>query len=188
MVGAARRAKLRDVRSDATLIRMSGSGRAYHPPRSARAELGELVHEANAPTVRRMALVFVIVCSWLGPTRRTGHHRQGHALRVDVLAEKAGCSVREVERYLAVLRSAGILRCWQPPSSSGLPKGNRSGHCFNLYELTCEQLPPELERELAGFHRSWWPRRGRLAPVAGDAALSDGAAIARALRARAAPS
>ncbi len=193
VVGAARRAKLRDIRAPQSLIRTAKSGRAYLPPTSARAELGELVHDANADIVRNIATLFVLICSWLGPTGKTGHDRQKHFLRVDVLAEKLAactpsgkCSVREVERYLTVLRSAGVLACWQPPSSSGLPKGKFSGRCFNLYTLVGD-IPPELERELADFHRVWWPRRAAAALVPPGKPL-DALSIASALKARAAPS
>jgi len=197
VVRAARCAKLREVHAPRELIRITRSGRAHAPPRTARVELGSVVHDANALHVRRLALMAVHILGWLGPAGRTGHERQGARLRVDVLAQR--CALRdkpldrkEVQRYLAVLRSAGILSAWQPPAydehgvRNTLPVGP-SGHCFNFYELAGD-VPPELERALASFHRLWWPRRVALGPLVPKGGPTDAAAIAAALRARAAPS
>lgn len=182
-VDVMRRVVLRDVRAPREAYKPArDTGKLFAPPRSARVELGELVHDANAPTVRRAAQLFVLICSWLGPKGRTGHRKQGHRLNVPELARRVGLEdPREVERYLAVFRSAGLLVVWQPPASSGNAKGNISGHCFNLYELP--EIPPELERHLAAFHHAWWPRRAR-APLIARGAPTDAAAIARALRER----
>jgi hypothetical protein len=197
VVRAACGAKLRDVRAPRELIRITRTGRAHAPPRTARVEIGRSpVHDANARCVRRLALMLVHVLGWLGPAGRTGHARQAARLRVDVLADKCALGGRpldrkEIQRYLAVLRSAGILSAWQPPAydengvRNTLPVGP-SGHCFNFYELTGD-VPPELERALASFHRLWWPRRVA-APLVPKGAPVDGAGIAAALRARKAPS
>lgn len=160
-IRALSRVKLREVRADDSKIPSA-----------------PYVHDENAPHIRRAAIVLVLICQWLGPTGRTGHRAQGSRLRVDVLADRAGVSIREIERYLAVLRQAGILKNWQPPKSSGLPAGI-SGHCFNLYELVAG-IPKALEAHLARFHRAWWPRR---ATVEIKGAV-DAAAIAAAIRAR----
>lgn len=114
------------------------------------------MHDANAEVVRRMARTFVLIASWIGPNGRTGHKLQGHRLNVSHLASRIGVDAREIDRYLAVFRSAGLLTCWQPPTTSDAPKGNKSGHCFNLYELP--NVPAELVALLASFHRAWWPR------------------------------
>lgn len=190
-------AKLREVRAPReVLIRITRKGRPHHfaPPRSARVQLGRApVHGANADHVRRMALMLVHVLSWLGPDGRTGHHRQEARLRVDVLRAKCGLEDRrEVQRYLAVFRSAGILQAWQPPAYDENGVRNQcpvgpSGHCFNFYELAGD-VPPELERALASFHRSWWPRRAALAPLLPKGAPIGPEQILRALRAREAPS
>lgn len=162
------RAKLREIRADDVPVTAA-----------------PYVHDLNAPHIRRAAIVLVLICQWFGPSGRTGHRAQGSRLRVDVLADRAGVSVREIERYLAVFRQAGILKNWQPPKSSGLPSGI-SGHCYALYELAAG-IPRELERHLARFHRAWWPRRAPLAAPEGQA-LTDAASIAAALKARALPS
>lgn len=148
---------VRDVRAPAELVRTAPNGKRWAPARTAVATLEQhQVHDPNSPTVRNMARVLTLVCSWLGPNKRTGHALQGHWLNVEHLAKRVGLEVKEVERYLAIFRSQRLLLSWQPPSSSGAPKGNRSGHAFNLYELA--SLPPELERHLKAFHRSWWPK------------------------------
>lgn len=198
-------AKLREVRAPReALIRITRKGRPHHfaRPGTARVQLSRApVHDANKLHVRRAVLMLVHILGWLGPAGRTGHKGQGARLRVDMLAER--CALRErpldrkeVQRYLAVFRSAGILRAWQPPAydengvRNDLPVGP-SGHCFNFYELAWDEMPAELERALASFHRRWWPRRARvaaLAPAMPRGVELDGAAIAAALRARASPS
>lgn len=187
VIDVARRAVLRDVRAPREAYKPArDTGELYAPPRSARAELGEIVHGPNAPCVRRAALLYTWICSWLGPRGRTGHAKQEHRLNVGALAAKVGLEdPREVERYLAVFRQAGLLRAWQPPRSSGLPYGRLSGHCFSLYEL---DVPPELEKHLARFHHAWWPRRGAALAPEGGGAFSDASQIAAALRRREAPS
>ena len=147
MIDAGRRAKLRAI---------GGGDRAV--PRSATCTLEPApLHAADSDPVRRLARLTLLICSWIGPKGRTGRPEQGHRLNTRWLALRLGCSVREVERYLTVLRSSGLIQTWQPPTSSGCPKGNISGHCFNLFELVGE-IPPELERHLAAFHRAWWPK------------------------------
>lgn len=174
LIRAATRVKLREIRSEVRKERVNADGviTLWAPPRTARATF-ELkpIREANSLCVRRMALVWCQLASWLGPNGRTGHRAQGHRLNVAELAKRAGSldrplSVREVERYLAAFESAGLIKRWQPPKSSGAPKGTRSGHCFNLYALPAGKLPPQLEKQLQRFHAAWWPRAARAEPAA----------------------
>lgn len=187
LVDRVRRATLRDIRAPREAWKPTKKGGEYAPPRSTIVEFsGDYVHGANSPVVRRAAQLFALIASWCGPDGRTGHHKQGHSLNLRYLADKLGLEdPREVQRYLAVLRAAGLVAVWQPPDSSGCMKGNLSGHCFNLYEI---ELSPELERALAAFHRSWWPRRATLAPLDGSARFTGPDAIVAALRERKAPS
>lgn len=121
----------------------------------------------NAPDVRRVAMLLVLICSWMRPRdvrgrpgKRTGHHGQAAALSMSAIGRRLALpgedrerlGEREIERYLALLRTAGILRNWQPPASSKNDKGHLSGHCFQLYELP--EMPRELQQALASWHRA----------------------------------
>lgn len=149
---AASSAELRGVRSE--VRKPSRAGRLYAPPRTARATFGRARRGRDTPELARQALAFLLVLSWMRPsTKRTGSYRQqarlwlGKARDLEEgenpggLAGRCGLSVRELQRYFAVWRSAGLLGSWQPPQSSGCAKG-KSGHCFNLYEL---QVPMPVE-------------------------------------------
>lgn len=175
---AAGAAELRDVRSE--VRKPSRTGRLFAPPRTARATFRRARPARDTRETTRQALAFLLVLSWMRPsTKRTGSYRQqarlwlGKARELERgenpggLAGRCGVSVRELQRYFAVWRSAGLVGSWQPPQSSGLAKG-KSGHCFNLYELQVP-MPPEAVERLKRYDRAA-PATGAAAPVSSLAA------------------
>lgn len=183
---AARAASLRLVRATEHLGARRG-------PLSARATFADRpVKPDNAPDIRKQAFALLLVLGWMRPGgRRTGHPTQGHALNMKAIAGRTGVSVRELERYLVVWADAGLLKRWQPPASSNAPKGNLSGHCFNLFELV-DEMPDELRAELERWHGT--SRRATrqaltTAPTARAALpdVTDGADVLAYLRARPPP-
>lgn len=140
------------------------------------------IKDANAPDVRRQARLLLEICGWLRPwkergSRRTGHEGQEHKLNKRNLSARLGVSTKEIERYLTVMEDAGVVRRWQPPADSGMPKGNISGHCFSVYELVGE-MPAPLRLELEGWHgRAQQIERAEVAaqavaPAKGDARMA----------------
>lgn len=129
--------------------------------------------DPNAPDVRRLSRLVLEICSWLRPWKqrngqRTGHEGQLHKLNKRNLSARLGVCTKEVERYLNVLEEGGIIRRWQPPASSGMPRGNISGHCFSVYELVGE-MPAPLRLELEHWHgRAGKLERAELAALAVD--------------------
>lgn len=83
------------------------------------------------------------------------------------LAGYLGVSIRTVERYLAVLEAAGILKAWQPPLGEvdKLPKSMRG----DVYAYQIYQWIGDLPRVLRG-HLERWYGRGKAAKSAPSAA------------------
>jgi len=110
----------------------------------------EQVRPTTELCVRRMVLLVLMILEklppkgdriisrqlWLGPHTGPGVGES--------LAARLGCSVREIERYLVVLRQAGVLTAYQPPDGV-MPDEyvGRSGKPFNIYRL-CGEMPREL--------------------------------------------
>ena len=154
-----------------------GTGEGLRPSRekrhqgSARVEFApEAVRPSNHVVVQRMAILLLMVLEhlpkcgskimtqklWLGPHVGPG---VGNSL-----AARLGCSVREIERYLVVLRQAQVLRTWQPPAEKVANKrlvGRRSGRAYN-----CWQLIGELPRELLARLRPAFSAGARAADAA----------------------
>ena len=127
------------------------TGRAYAVPRSTLARVSPYpIKGANSLDVRRMALALTLILACIRPGARRVNPRAYELLNVKTLAWRVGVSERELDRYLAIFRMAGILKAWQPPGESGCHKGS-SGHCFALYEMLEEQ-PPELRSELEAYY------------------------------------
>lgn len=138
--------------------RRNKRGHRYPGPRTAIASFASRpLCDANAPHVRRQARALVYMLGWMRQDRRgnwvTGHPAQGHRLCMSALALACGVGVREVERFLAVLESGGLIHRWQPPTSSDAPKGNLSGHCFQMYALKGD-APRALVEALTRWHGS----------------------------------
>jgi hypothetical protein len=71
------------------------------------------------------------------------------------LASKLNRCPRQIQRYMAIARSAGILDNLQPPRhtvSDPRLKGRRSGHAYAMYTLT-GAVPRELAVRLARHYR-----------------------------------
>jgi hypothetical protein len=72
---------------------------------------------------------------WLGPACMP-------AKPPPCLAARLGVSVRTVERWLATLRTIGVLDNWQPPASEANERQrNKNGRTYSLYEV--REMSPE---------------------------------------------
>jgi hypothetical protein len=152
---AATRAVLVDVKSETR--KSTARGGQYAPPRSAVAGFAPVpLREAESAPVRAMALLLLTVLEhfepggsrvasralWMGNPRAI--HQPPNSL-----AGRTGRSVRELQRFLAVFRCAGILEAVQPPSSSGSLKGKK-GHPYNVWILAAP-MPVSLHETLAAW-------------------------------------
>jgi hypothetical protein len=155
---ASTRAILTDVKS--AVRKLSSKGKPYAPPNTAVAGFAPSpVREPESAPVRHMAILLLTVLERLEPD---GSRVASRALWLgnpnaihqppNSLAGRVGRTVRELERYLAVFRTAGILEAWQPPSSSGSLKSKR-GHCYNVYSLAVP-MPRELTATLAEWRNA----------------------------------
>jgi hypothetical protein len=75
--------------------------------------------------------------TWLGQPRQRAHKAGG-------LSSILGVGVREIERWLAALRTLRVLKNWQPPCD-GTTQGARNarGRAYSIYEF------PEFSAEFA---------------------------------------
>jgi hypothetical protein len=152
---AATRAVLTDVKSETR--KRSESGLMFAPPRTAVAGFAPTaLRDAESAPVRAMAILLITVLEafepggsrvasrglWLG--NPNAEHQPPNSV-----AGRIGRSVRELQRYLAVFRWAGILEAIQPPSKSGSVKGKK-GHCYNVYMLAVP-MPLTLHETLASW-------------------------------------
>ena len=81
---------------------------------------------------------------WLGPAKMPEK-------APPCLAQRLGCSVRTVERWLAVLRTIGALDNWQPPASEATERQkNKNGRTYSLYEIG-EMSPEWAQWQAAGL-------------------------------------
>lgn len=152
---AATRAILTDVKSE--VRKLSAKGKPFAPPGTAVAGFAPSpVRESESAPVRYMAVLLLTVLERLPPGGSRVAARglwlgnpNAERQAPNSVAGRVGRTVRELERYLAVFRTAGILEAWQPPANSGSPK-SRKGHCYNVYELAVP-MPLELNETLEAW-------------------------------------
>lgn len=196
-IDAATRAVLTDVKSETR--KLSSKGVPYAPPGSAVAGFAPTARRTSeSAPVRHMAIMLLTVLERLPPGGSRvasrglwlGNPNPGQRQPPNSVAGRVGVEVRELERYLAVFRTAGILEAWQPPATSGSPKSRR-GHCYNVYDLAVP-MPRELTETLEAWRAAHQTqeraavRRAAEAPAAPERAkpTESAAAVAAALLAR----
>lgn len=91
---------------------------------------------------------------WLGNKRK---RKDGKALRCppNSLASRMNRCPRQLARYMAVARTAGILDNLQPPPGTVTDRrlvSRRTGHAYAMYQLA-GQVPRELAVRLAQWYR-----------------------------------
>lgn len=98
---------------------------------------------------------------WLGPACMP-------AKPPPCLAGRLGVSVRTVERWLATLRTIGVLDNWQPPASEANERQrNKNGRTYSLYEIG--EMSPEWAKWQAAGLKAAVNTEARTARVAAPA-------------------
>jgi hypothetical protein len=124
---------------------------------TATVELREPHRLADSALVRRVCEYVLRLCGWMGleGDGRTGRAGQGAALSVGHLGRLLEVSDRTLTRENVVLRATGLMDIWQPPQTSKAPKGDHSGHCFQMFRWA-GGMPAPLRAILTA-----WQNRGR---------------------------
>ena len=127
------------------------------------------VRDTSARSVRRMVDLALVICERMlpdrGDTMRGVAHSRGlylgHAWRTPKgvprrkgqwgVSAKVGVSPRQLDRYLEVLRAAGLVTRHQPPKDEApnVLRGRISGHAYAVFRLLCD-VPRELKVLLGG--------------------------------------
>lgn len=146
----------RKVRSTAEIDEFGESGtRIYGSQFSAivRVDAVPLRPETHQDVVGIVLLLLAILDHVPAGSRRAWHRALwlGTPGAVLGLAGRLGRSVRTVERWLAVLRTIGVLKNWQPPASEAKEyQKTRNGRTYSLYELG-EMSPEWAKWQKAGL-------------------------------------
>lgn len=132
-------------------------------PRTAKVKFAETAERsADSKVVRRIARMVLHIAAWMGThgDGRTGSSAQRGRLAMGWLVKWVGVQRRELARYLAVLRRAGVMDSWQPPQTSGMPRGSNTGMCFAVYRF-CQGVPAALRARLECWRQKMAPKAAR---------------------------
>ena len=159
------------------------SGREYAPARSARAKFRDApVRSGEDNCTRRQAVLLLMVLEqvWHDPHDVHAPRICNQRLYLQRLAARVGVHVREVQRYLAILRSGGLVDTWQPPVTDATPKSMRGKrHCYSVWRLN-RTLPRVLREALRRFQVRAKQAEAEGSPSRGPALEQKPAATARA--------
>lgn len=148
------RVEIATIRAPQSAYEETRNGGMHAPARSARASFAAApMRGADESCTRHQALVFLAILEgfWHDPHDPAHPRACGSKLYVPRLAARAGVTVREVQRYLAAFRTAGLLTTWQPPVTERTPKVMRGKrHAYNVYRLE-RPLPRVLRERLMRF-------------------------------------
>lgn len=148
------RVELASIRAPQGSYEDARSGRSYAPRRSARATFApHPVRSEDDSCTRHQALALLAILEgfWHEPHNPLEPRACGSRLFMPRIAARAGVDVREVQRYLAALRTSGLLVAWQPPVTERTPKVMRGKrHAYNVYRLS-RPLPRVLRERLKRF-------------------------------------
>jgi len=131
------------------------TGVRFAPRRSARARFLPMdVRTGEDNCTRRMAVFLLCVLEhlWHAPAHPDKPRVCNWRVYLPRLAARVGVTPRELERYLAIFRSAGLVDAWQPPKTDKTPRHmhGTSGHCYNVYRLN-QPIPRALAERLKKF-------------------------------------
>ncbi len=147
------RAEVAQTRAPRERWEASRRGGEHAPPRSAVAMFSpHPVRDEDDSCTRHQALLLLAVLEqmWWEPHDPSAPRTCGSKLYLPRLAARIGVGVRELDRYLAILRTAGILQAWQPPAKDLPAKMRGKKHAYNVWRLN-RALPRPLTERLKRF-------------------------------------
>lgn len=159
---AGTRAMIGQISSDER--RTARSGVQYAPPGSARAPMApEPLRAEDSGMVRTLCQLVITLAEEIA-TAGNGVRVSTRALYHRALAARLGRDPREVERYMAILRTAEIANTWQPkPGSPGIPQ-SKAGRSYAVYALSVA-LPRTVLEQMRAWRAAFAARVTRKAAV-----------------------